>query len=47
MSGSFFISVRGFEPEGAWKRAGGTFQPEAARPQPGESTFPHHNIATL
>ena len=25
-------SSKGFEPEGTWKRAGGTFQPEAACP---------------
>ena len=28
----FCIRYVGFEPEGSWKRAGGTFQPEAACP---------------
>ena len=34
MGGPLYFCIRyvGFEPEGSWKRAGGTFQPEAACP---------------
>ena len=40
--------LKGLEPEGAWKRAGGTFQPEAAfAAAKVESHHRHHNIPTL
>jgi len=32
---SVYAVQRGIRTEGAWKRAGDTFQPEAARPQAG------------
>ena len=41
----FCIRYVGFEPEGSWKRAGGTFQPEAACPAGQvESLRVHHSV---